>query len=82
MDILEAQIIQEALDRFKLRDSPGPKFTTAAGREMVEQLQARLGPVQVTLEAVTEIARGANGKFRLVVCNLSAQELERLSKAK
>jgi phenylacetate-CoA ligase len=82
MDIREAQIIQEALDRFRIRYVPGPTFAAAAGREMMEQLQARLGPAKVTLEPVTEIPRGANGKFRLVVCNLSPQELEWLRKTK
>jgi len=82
MDIREAQIIQEALDRFRIRYVPGQTFAAAAGREMIQQLQARLGPVKVTLEPVTEIPRGANGKFRLVVCNLSPQELERLRKTK
>ena len=78
MDIREAQIIQEALDHIRLRYVPGPKFTKRAGHSMVEKLQARLGPVKVILEPVLEIPRGANGKYRLSVCNLSPQELEQL----
>ena len=80
MDIREAQIIQEALDHFRLRYVPGPKYTQRAGHSMVEKLRARLGPVKVTLEPVLEIPRGANGKYRLSVCNLSPQELGRLRK--
>lgn len=72
--IREAQIIQEFVDQVRVRYVPAPGFTPKAGRLIVERLQARMGDVKVVLEQVDEIPRGANGKFRAVVCNLPAEE--------
>jgi len=78
LPIREAQIIQETLNLLKVRYVPAPGFSDAAGRAIIERLQARMGPVEVALEPVTEIPRGASGKFHSVVCNLSQEEKERL----
>jgi phenylacetate-CoA ligase len=70
LPVREAQIIQEALDRIRVRYVPAPEFTPEAGRSIVERLQNRLGPVEVVLEPVAEVPREANGKFRAVVSRL------------
>ena len=70
LPVREAQIIQEALDRIRVRYVPTPEFTPATGRSIAERLQARMGDVHVILESVEKVPRGANGKFRAVVCNL------------
>lgn len=77
LPIREAQIIQEALDTIKVRYVAAPGFTAAAGRSIVERLQARLGNVNVVLEEVEKLPRGRNGKFRAVISNLPAKERPR-----
>jgi phenylacetate-CoA ligase len=69
--IREAQIIQESLDRVRVRYVPAPGFDGEAARSIEERLRSRLGPVEVTLEAVAEIPREKNGKFRAVVCRIA-----------
>lgn len=73
LPIREAQIIQETLDLIRVRYLPAPGFTSASGRSIVERVQARMGNVKVVLEEVDKIPRGANGKFRAVICNLPAK---------
>ena len=70
LPIREAQIVQEAIDRIRVRFVPGSEYTAAAGALLVERLQSHLGPVNVLLEPVDAIPRTANGKFRAVVCEL------------
>jgi phenylacetate-CoA ligase len=74
LPIVEAQIIQETLDRVRIRYVPGVGFATASARDIVERLQARMGPVEVIMEQLSEVPRDRNGKFRAVICNLSETE--------
>jgi phenylacetate-CoA ligase len=74
LPVREAQVVQEALDRVRVRYVPTSDFTPAAGRSITEALRARLGKVEVVLEAVNQVPRGVNGKFRAVVCNLTPAE--------
>jgi phenylacetate-CoA ligase len=77
--VREAQIIQEALDRVRVRYVPASDFTPDAGESIAARLRDRLGDVDVVLESVAEIPRTSRGKFRAVVCNLSESERRRLS---
>ena len=70
LPVREAQIIQETLDRVRVRYVPAPGFTPGAGRSIVERLQARMGLVHVVLEEVDEMPRTANGKFRAVISHV------------
>jgi hypothetical protein len=72
--VREAQIIQEALGKIRVRDVPTADFTPAVARSLVQRLQERLGMVEVLLEQVDEVPREGNGKFRSVLCNLPAAE--------
>jgi phenylacetate-CoA ligase len=72
LPIREAQIIQEALDRVRVRYVPAPNFTPEAGHSIAERIQERMGAVDVILEQVNEVPRTRNGKFRAVICNLSS----------
>lgn len=78
LPIREAQIVQEALDRVRVRYVPTDGFSEADARSIVERLQQRLGDVEVILEATDAIPRGPNGKFRAVVCQIPPEELERV----
>lgn len=73
LPVREAQIIQETLNRVRVRYVPTSDYTAEAGRSIIEGLQARMGPVEVVLESVDMVPRTANGKFRAVVCNLPPQ---------
>lgn len=77
LPVREAQIIQERLDRVRVRFVPTSDYTPAAGDSIIEGMRARMGAIEVVLEEVDEIPRGANGKFRAVVCELPAEVRER-----
>jgi phenylacetate-CoA ligase len=79
LPVREAQIVQERLDEITVRYVPAPGYTAAAGKSIVARLQDRLGPVKVTLEELPEIPRTPTGKFRAVICNLSAKERRRIA---
>jgi phenylacetate-CoA ligase len=70
LPVCEAQIIQESLEQVRVRFVPAPGFTTEAGRLIEQRLRARLGDISIVLEAVDRIERGANGKFKAVVCRV------------
>ncbi|HEU4585693.1 MAG TPA: AMP-binding protein [Gemmatimonadaceae bacterium] len=77
LPIHQAQIIQETLERLRIRYVPAPGFTAAAEREIKHRLHQRLGDVDVVFESLESIPREANGKFKAVRCDLSADERER-----
>src|SRR5262249_19097125 len=81
LPVVEAQIIQETLDRVRVLYLPAPDYTPQAGRSIIARLQERMGAVEVVLEPVQEIPRGPNGKFRAVICNLPSGERRRLEAA-
>ena len=78
LPIHQAQIIQETLERLRIRYVPAPGFTVAAEREMTTRLHQRLGEVQVVFESMDSIPREANGKFKAVRCDLSPDDRERV----
>lgn len=65
--ILEAQIVQETLERIRVRYVPAHNFTSTAAENIRQALVDRMGQVEVILERVDEIPREANGKFRSVI---------------
>jgi phenylacetate-CoA ligase len=81
LDLREAQIIQETLQRVRVRFVAGPGFEESTGQTIVQRLRDRLGPVEVVLEPVADIPRGAHGKFRGVVCALSPLERQKVGLA-
>jgi len=73
LPIREAQVIQEALNRVRVRYVPAADYSIAAGNSLVSQMRAYLGDVEVILEPVNEVPRTSNGKFRAVICNLPTE---------
>jgi phenylacetate-CoA ligase len=78
LPVREAQIVQETLNRVRVRYVPAPDFTSDATRSIVSRLRARMGRVEVVLEELPQIPRGANGKFRAVICDLPPRQRERV----
>ena len=76
LPIHEAQIIQETLQRLRVRYVPAPGFTSTHGRKIQEYLRARMGNIEVILEEVAQIPRSANGKFRAVICKIPSPPQE------
>jgi len=76
--VREAQIVQEALDRVRVRVVPADGYTSADGVAIAARIRDRLGDVVVTVDEVTEIPRTANGKLRAVICQLPESERARL----
>jgi len=75
LPIREAQIIQESLSKIRVLVVPDDGFSNSAANEIIEQIQARLGKIEVVTEPVEKIPRTANGKFQAVRSKLSRQAL-------
>jgi phenylacetate-CoA ligase len=72
--VREGQIIQERLDRIRVRVVPAAGYGEADERDIVGRVQQRLGPgTEVVVEAVDQIPRTAAGKFQPVVSLLRDQ---------
>jgi phenylacetate-CoA ligase len=78
LPIREAQIIQEAYDKLRVRFVPAPGSSIQTERSITDRLHARMGKVDIVLERVSAVPRGPNGKFRAVITNLTKEERERL----
>ncbi len=71
----EAQIVQERRNLIRIRVVAAPGFSDADRIDMRKGVQVRLGAdVEVVVDVVDEIARTPAGKFRVQVCELSAEE--------
>ncbi len=73
MPIQESQIVQETLQRIRIKYVPGRGFTSHSADHITRAVREHLGPVEVVLEAVEQIPREANGKCRSVISLLPAQ---------
>lgn len=74
LPVREAQIIQERIDALRVLVVPAPGYTEDDGRSIAQLLRERMGRIEVAVEIVTDIPRGANGKFRAVVCRIPQGE--------
>ena len=78
--IIEGQVIQEAIDRLRVKVVTTDGFGSEEERAIRQRLKQRLGQVQVSVERVDHIPRNSRGKFRSVVSLLSEGD-KRLAKA-
>lgn len=76
LPVIEAQIIQEELDKLLVRFVPSPEYRQKDGQSIIERLRERMGDVQVRLESVHEIPRESNGKFRAVISKITKNNEE------
>lgn len=72
--VVEGQIIQEALDRIRVKVVPAAAFDQADAADIQRRVRQRLGEVNVIVEPVESIPRSANGKYKAVVSQLKANE--------
>ena len=73
-NIREGQIIQESLNRIRVKVVPAPGFEPATRVDIARRVQQRLGQVEVIVEPVDQIPRTAAGKFKAVVSYVPRQE--------
>ncbi len=75
LPIREAQIVQESRIRVVLRLVPAPAYGPAVAAELAARLRQRLGSsMEVEVEELERIPRGAGGKLRAVVSRLGEEE--------
>ncbi len=69
--IREAQIVQPDRERLVLKVVPAPGYGPAIAGELVHRLRQRVGPaMEIRVEEVERLPRGAAGKLRAVVSKL------------
>lgn len=81
LPVREAQIIQESLTGLKVLFVPDANFNPHVLKELAGRIRDRMGDVAVDFEEVHSIPRTSRGKFRAVVCQLSAEQRRDLERA-
>ena len=77
--ILEAQIIQYEIDQLKLLVVESSGFSNDQRKELVQRLKDRVGPLmKIKYQAVDQIQRGPNGKFKAVISKITSKQPKRL----
>jgi len=69
-NVIEAQVVQEAVDRFRIHVVPDRRFDRDDEEEMVRRMRQRLGEVEVRVVRMDHIPRTASGKFQAVVSEI------------
>lgn len=72
LGIIEAQIVQEEVDRFTINVVPDITFNDRTKADLVSGLMERVGDVQVNVVLVDRVPRTSMGKFRAVISKVSA----------
>ena len=67
LPIVEAQTIQVSFDKVIVKVVLDESLDPAIERQLVSSLRERIGEMQIQIEVVDSIPRGANGKFRAVI---------------
>lgn len=68
--VVEAQVIQETLNQFRILVVPDKGFCDDDAAEMVIRMRQRLGDVSVQIQRVDRIQRSNSGKFQAVISKL------------
>jgi phenylacetate-CoA ligase len=73
-DVLEGQVIQEAIDTFRVKVVTADGLGEQDRRRIHKRFIERLGSVDVLIEEVSDLPRTERGKFRAVICNLTPEQ--------
>jgi phenylacetate-CoA ligase len=82
LPVREAQIIQESLTGLKVIYVPDAHFHPRALSDLTERIRDRMGDVAVDYKEVSKIPRTSRGKFRAVVCELTAEQRHEMDTAR
>jgi len=74
--VIEGQVVQESIGRFRIRVVPATGFGPAEEARLAERLSDRVGPAAVIVESVEMIERTKQGKFKPVVNEMTPGEIE------
>jgi len=66
-NVREGQVIQESLDKLRLRIVSAPGFSVEDEAELERRVNERLGSVETVIEIVEGIERTERGKYRAVI---------------
>ncbi len=78
LPIREAQIVQESRTRVTLRLVPAPGYGPEVAAELEGAMRHRLGPeMEIAVEEMEQLPRGAGGKLRAVVSRISEEGPDR-----
>jgi phenylacetate-CoA ligase len=69
--VQQGQVVQEALDQFRVRVIADEGFGQPQIEEIVNRMRTRLGDVRVEVERVSELERNQRGKVRAVISRLT-----------
>lgn len=72
LPIREAQIVQEAVGRFRILVAPSAGWGPSTAEVISRRLQDRVGPASVDVEVVDAVPRGPGGKLKAVVSHVVA----------
>jgi phenylacetate-CoA ligase len=72
--VVEAQIIQDDYDKFRVRVVPSETYSDNDGKEICANLLERIGKGDIQIEIVPRIERSAGGKFKTVLQNMPAAD--------
>jgi phenylacetate-CoA ligase len=70
LPLRESQIIQESLDRLRIRYVPASGFADSSPEDIAQSIRDFIGPIDIIFEKMDAIPREPNGKFRAVICRL------------
>lgn len=73
LPIIEAQIQQDRVGEVIIRYVPAERFKPTMLVEIENRLMGKMGKISVSFEKMEKIPRGASGKFRPVICNITPE---------
>ncbi|MCK5604046.1 phenylacetate--CoA ligase family protein [Candidatus Pacearchaeota archaeon] len=73
--VMEAQIVQDDYDKFRIRIVPAKDYTEKDGKRAIFNLADRVGTAEIQVELVKQIERSSAGKFRAIVCNIGKEQM-------
>ncbi len=79
LHVKEAQIIQKSLSKIIVKCVPDNEFNQQSAKNLSAAIRELLGDVEVILEKVSAIPLTERGKFRAVICEISATERAKLN---
>lgn len=79
--VREAQVTQETLGLFTITVVPTDGFGEDDVQQIRKNFQLHVGEVAVNVLRAAALPRTASGKFRAVICRLSSEEKQRVSRA-
>jgi phenylacetate-CoA ligase len=74
--VREAQVVQEEIDRFRVRVAAGPGFGEEQRARIVHNIRARVGHVRVEFEIVDMLERTARGKVIAVLSKVRPHRMD------